>query len=142
MACLEGIALGLGIKEIACVSSPLQPSYARAYASRFKHAYEDLLNERDFVLNELSLYVSPVPMWERASDECKAHHPTRAKARHALRQKLSASCREFLGDLLTPSTPKSAGESSQEILPHPERPARLPQEEAVLANDTSSPSFG
>lgn len=142
LSCLEGLALAFGINEIACVSSPLQLSYSPDYADRFKHAYEDLLLERDFVLNELGIYVSPVPMWQRAVDENRPHHATRAQARHALRQKVSDLCRDFLRDLLTSPTSISLNESPQEALSRSPRPPLLPQEEPALARDTSSLSFG
>jgi uncharacterized protein VirK/YbjX len=141
LSCLEGFSLALGIEEITCVSSSLQLSYAPAHASRFKHAYEDLLVERGFGLNERGIYVSPVPIRERTPEENKAHHPNRARARHALRQKLSASCREAVSDLLKPSTNLPI-ESSNEVPVRPERSLRLAQEEAALARDTSTLSFG
>ncbi len=142
LSSLDGIALAFGIKEIACVSSELQLSYAPAFASRFKHAYEELSEERGFALNEAGLYVSPVPMPERVRDEGKRKYTTRDRARRKLRRQVSASCHDYLRGLLIPSTLQPQMEIDDAVLPPPERASRLGHQEADLPSETSSLSFG
>ena len=142
LSSLDGIALAFGIKEIACVSSELQLSYAPAFASRFKHAYEEMFEESGFATNEAGLYVSPVPIPERVRDEGKRKYGTRDRARRALRQQVSASCHDYLRGLLIPSTLQPQLEMNDAVLPLPERASHLAQQKAALPSETSSLSFG
>jgi uncharacterized protein VirK/YbjX len=142
LSSVDGIALAFGIKEIACVSSELQLSYAPAFASRFKHAYEELFEERGFELNEAGLYVIPVPMPDRVRDEGKRKYSTRDRARRTLRLQISASCHDYLRGLLIPSTLQPQLKMNDAVLPPPERASRLGQQKAALPSETSSLSFG
>jgi uncharacterized protein VirK/YbjX len=142
LSSLDGIAQAFGIKEIACVSSELQLSYAPAFATRFKHAYEELFEERGFALNKVGLYVSPVPMPERVRDEGKRKYATRDRARLSLRLQVSASCHNYFRGLLIPSTAEPHLEMNDADLPPLERASRLAQQKAALPSETSSLSFG
>jgi uncharacterized protein VirK/YbjX len=143
LASLGGIALAFGIKEIAGVSSELQLAYVPVYASRFKHAYEDLFLERGFALNEAGFYVSPVPMPERTIGEGKRNYAERYRDRRTLlRQRISVSCHNNLRDLLRPSTMQPQIEIPDSVLPRLEHASLLAQREAALPSKTSSLSFG
>jgi uncharacterized protein VirK/YbjX len=102
MAGLEGIAMALGIEEVVCVSSVLQLSYVPAFAERFRHAYEDLFEERGFLQNEMGLYSSPVPMKERAAGNGKGNMGDRERARHWFRQQVSSACTDHMRQIVAP----------------------------------------
>jgi uncharacterized protein VirK/YbjX len=140
LSSLDGIALAFGIKEIACVSSELQHSYAPAFANRFKHAYEELFDERGFTLNKTGLYVSPVPMPERVRDEGKRKYATRDRARRALRLQFSVSCHDYLRGLLIASTLQPKMEMNDAVLRSPEWASRLAQQKTTA--EASTLSFG
>jgi hypothetical protein len=110
--------------------------------ARFKHAYEELFEERGFALNKVGLYVSPVPMPERVRDEGKRKYATRDRARLSLRQQVSASCHNYFRGLLIPSTAEPQLEMNDADLPPLERASRLAQQKAALPSETSSLSFG
>ena len=141
LSSLDGIAQAFGIEEIACVSSELQLSYAPAFASRFKHAYEEMFVENGFETNEARLYVSPVPIPEKARDEGKRKYATRDRARRMLRLRVSTSCRDYLRGLLMPSTLHPQLEMNDAALP-PSEASRIAQQSAALPSKSSSLSFG
>jgi uncharacterized protein VirK/YbjX len=142
MAGLEGIALELGIEEVVCVSSVLQLSYAPAFADRFRHAYEDLFDERGFVQNEAGLYASPVPMKERAPGTGKGNMGDRERVRHWFRQQVCAACRDYLHHTLLPVSLRAGADMTKTAPAPPDPSTCVHAEKTELPRETSSLSFG
>lgn len=109
MAGLEGIALAFAIPQIACVSSFLHIAYVSTYADNFRHAYEELLLERGFTQNEAGFFLTDIPMKERSNAEIRGNHRSRAKAKRLLRQRISASCRDYFVGVLQPADQTGEG---------------------------------
>ena len=140
MAGLEGVAMALGIEEVDCVPSVLQLSYNPAFADKFRHAYEELLEERSFTKNDYGLYATPIPMKERMPGTGSGNMGDRERARHWFRQQVCASCRDYLSRILVSSSPQA--NFADAPLPTAEQSTRVRAEETNLQSETSSLSFG
>lgn len=146
IAGLEGIAVALGISEIASVSSTLHISYSNAYAARFEHEYDDFLRDKGFSKNESALFVSAIPLKEKANSEIKSSRRSRAKAKRLIRRQISTCCRDYLLSVLQPIRLVSESQPEPAVpvatLSRPERGARSAQQEGALTNGTSLLSSG
>jgi uncharacterized protein VirK/YbjX len=90
---LEGLATAFNICEIVSVVATKQISYTEAFADRFRHAYDDFFTDMGITRTEAGFFSIPLPLEERAIEEVK-DHKARARARRALKKRISVLCAE------------------------------------------------
>jgi hypothetical protein len=90
---LEGLATAFNIWEIVSVVAKKQISYTETFADRFKHAYDDFFTDMGITRTEVGFFSIPLPLEEKAIEEVK-DHKARARARRALKKKISMACAE------------------------------------------------
>jgi len=141
---LEGLAAAFDIWEIACVTAIKQISYTEAYADRFKHAYDDFFVDMGIAKTEAGYFSIPLPLEEKSIEEVK-DHKARARARRALKKKVSLACAECLAAAMDrKAAPKESAVSAPAVLASEERSVSPPVEDhpAPLRHDESTLSFG
>lgn len=94
LAALEGVAVALGIREIAAVNATSQIAYCEEYAASFMHGYDDFFAEMGFVKSVGAIFLSPVPIREKPLSCIKHGHRLLVKKRRAFREKIRQACTE------------------------------------------------
>jgi hypothetical protein len=141
---LEGLATAFNIWEIACVVATKQISYTEAYADRFKHAYDDFFVDMGVERIDAGYFSIPLPLEEKAIEEVK-DHKGRARARRALKKKISLACAEYMaGAMDCKAEPKESAIPAQTVVSSEERSVSPQEKEhsAALQHDESTLSFG
>lgn len=144
LSALEGLAATFNIWEIASVTATKQVSFAGAYADRFKHAYDDFFVEMGIARTDAGYFVIPLPMEEKAIEEVK-DHKARARARRALKKKISLACAESVAAAFDcKAAPRQVAISTDAIVDPEDRSAapQIQERRAALQEDNSTLSFG
>lgn len=141
LSALEGLASAFDICEIASVVAARQISYTDSYADRFKHAYDDFFADMGMTRTDAGFFSIPLPLEERAIEEVK-DHKARARARRALKKKVSLACAEAVATAMhskiapresTVTVQKAASEERSVTPPMREHPASLQHDESTLS---------
>ena len=96
LAALQGIALGLGIDQVASVSSAQQSVYREDIAERLHRAYEEFFGELGIEKNDAGFLVTSVPLAEKPMSAIKAGHKLRTKEKREVKLAVKTSSFEFI----------------------------------------------
>lgn len=141
LSALEGLASAFDIYEIVSVVASRQISYTDSYADRFKHAYDDFFADMGMTRTDAGYFSIPLPLEEKAIEEVK-DHKARARARRALKKKVSLACAEAVATAMhikvapresTVGVQKAAAEVRAVTPPMREHPASLQHDESTLS---------
>ncbi len=141
---LEGLATAFGIDEIASVISTKQISFAKEYADRFTHAYDDFFIDMGVSKTDAGFFSMPLPLEEKSIEDVK-DHKARARARRALKKKISTACAECLAAAVEGvAVPKQVTSPLPGVLSADtgQTNRSIPEKEVPLPHDESSLSFG
>lgn len=95
LAALQGIAVALGIREIAAVDAANQSSYSEDFAACFKSAYDDFFAELVMTKTADGFFSSSVPIQDKPLAVIKQGHKLRTKEKRAFKQQIESSCTDF-----------------------------------------------
>ncbi len=140
---LEGLASAFDIREIASVVAARQISYTESYADRFKHAYDDFFADMGMTRTGAGYFLIPLPLEERAIEEVK-DHKARARARRALKKKVSLACAECVASAMQlKAASRERALVDQRVVSEQDSADLSRQEQPIaLQHDESTLSFG
>jgi uncharacterized protein VirK/YbjX len=91
LSAVEGLAIAFNIWGIMGVDATKQVSYTEDYADRFKHAYDYFFADMRLERTDAGYFSLELPLTEKEIEEVKGHK-ARARARQALKKKISLVC--------------------------------------------------
>lgn len=139
LSALEGLATSFNIWEIVCVAATRQVSFAEAYADRFQHAYDDFFADMGVARSDKGYFSMSLPLEEKAIEDVK-DHKARARARRALKKKISLACAESLAAAMErKSVPRQAAVATETAVATEQHSEERP---SALQHDESTLSFG
>lgn len=96
LACVQGIALALGIEELASVNSFQQTAYRDEYSERLQRNYEEFFGELGIEKNNAGFLVSAIPIPEKPMACIKTGHKLRTKEKRAIKLAVRTACFELV----------------------------------------------
>lgn len=95
---LEGVAMGLGIENIAAVPSTRQSSFTNVLARYFGRSYDRFFVELGMRMTSAEFFTAIIPLAGKALSEIKRSHRSTAKRRRSVRNHVRMICSEvFVG---------------------------------------------
>ena len=95
LAALQGIAIALGIEELASVSALNQSVYREEIADRLRRAYDDFFADLGITRNDAGFLGSGIPISEKPMAFIKQGHKLRTKEKRALKRAIMLACLEL-----------------------------------------------
>jgi uncharacterized protein VirK/YbjX len=94
LSALEGIAIAMGIPEIASVSTRNHIDYCKELDAVFKNSYDDFFTELGLVNSDAGFFTSTVPIDEKPLSLVKQGHKIRTRKKRAFRKRVRLACSE------------------------------------------------
>lgn len=107
-AALQGLALSLGVREIAAVSADRQSSSTRDSGESFKQAYDSFFEGLGIQKTSEGFYRTPVPIGLKPLAHVKKGHKIRTKEKRAFKQSVQNACAEFFANQTQVPRPDSS----------------------------------
>ncbi len=111
LAALQGIAMALGIGDLASVSATNQSLYSEQYDGVFRSAYDEFFTELGLAKSEAGFFLSPVPIAEKPLSLIKQGHKLRTRAKRAFKAEITLAVAEFFRETLICSAEDAARQS-------------------------------
>ena len=111
LAALQGIAMALGIGDLASVSATNQSLYSEQYDGVFRSAYDEFFTELGLAKSEAGFFLSPVPIAEKPLSLIKQGHKLRTRAKRAFKAEITLAVAEFFRESLICSAEDAARQS-------------------------------
>jgi uncharacterized protein VirK/YbjX len=92
LAAVQGVAMALGIGQLAAVCATRQFSYDEDFAANFERSYDQFFAELGMARNDAGFFSSPVPMPEKHIAFIKQGHKIRTKEKRAFKQRIQSAC--------------------------------------------------
>lgn len=92
---LEGVAMGMGIENIAAVPSTRQSSFINVLARYFGKSYDRFFIELGMNTTDSGFFAAAIPLSGKALSEVKRSHRSTTKRRRAVRSYVRRICAEF-----------------------------------------------
>jgi hypothetical protein len=112
LAALQGIAMALGIGELASVSATDQTLYCKEHDAVFRSAYDEFFAELGIAKNSAGFFLSSVPIAEKPMSLIKQGHKLRTRAKRAFKREIMWAGAEFFSKVAISSGADAARESA------------------------------
>lgn len=100
LAVLQGLAIALGVGQIAGVSARNQPSYCDEMRESFESAYDKFYGELGIGSNGAGFFLASIPIAEKPLSCIKRGHKLRTKEKRSFKKEIMTECTRFLADHL------------------------------------------
>lgn len=97
-AALQGVAIALGIDQMAAVCAVRQTCFSERLAADFKSNYDDFFIELGMARNGAGFFMGPVPLENKPLALIKPGHKIRTIRKRAFKQRIQVACAGFMTD--------------------------------------------
>jgi uncharacterized protein VirK/YbjX len=110
LAALQGIAIALGIENIAAVSAARQSSFNAQTSAELKQGYDEFFVGAGLPQNERGFFLSPVPIQLKPMSQVKKGHKIRTKEKRAYKERIQTACMRFMQNANSSLSPETSFE--------------------------------